>query len=453
MRAGPLAPAGPVRARGPLGSMFFPWCCGSGKEGIFRWRRPSDRRAEPSLVDCLEQLSALLALPQIPGEDGPQGFRMLEELHRLLRDVHIQVERALSQRSANGDGGSIGSACGDFDSLCMRCGQVPAALCMTCAQKDTGSMVSALPAAGALRAGGCLDSVSTSADTTHRQRDGRRCGWGGQGMRNPCRLRPHRPRLRAPPDAVKQPLALTLASAPEAKGAKVTEPQVFYIGDDEAWRCDDPHDTLPLVTGVAWKSEPGLPVPASSSQAGTMKRGAAPALPPTLWGSQDLRAEALEDCNPVERAQLVAQLRRQLHSLSEHSRHLLTVPLSAQATQRGSSSTGGTFREFLHACTSEDMVLIPPSCLEARRRSPEAPPIEVGLSDNGICNGMMGHRGPEDTIAVKVRAGDDANALMQLPPVPLTRHDEDEECECERYAVSRQKDGRLIWSPEPLPAG
>jgi len=186
-------------------------------------------------------------------------------------------------------------------------------------------------------------------------------------------------------------------------------------------------------------------------------------MPPTLWGAQGpstslqsgaRRAEAEEEVNPVERAQMIAQLRRQLHGLSEHSRHLLTVPLTARESERGGSSTGGTFREFLHACTSEDMVLIPPSCLEARRRLPEAPIPEAGVAVAAPeINGAEGPRAPAAAAQAKAKTVDDIlPALMQLP-MPHVDHDDDEECDCERYAVSRQRDGRLIWSPEPLPAG
>lgn len=483
--------------------MFFPWCCGAGKDGIFRWRRPPERRQELCLADCLEQLSALLALPQIPGEEGPQGFRMLEDLHRLLRDVHIQVERAMSQRSANGEGGSVGSRCNggpclgagvgdisalrdgcgcrDVESLCMRCGRVPAALCVTCAQ-DSSSIVGTFPVIGGLRTG-CLESTPDKCGATpnggcatasgsgdgaagrHRHRGQRGCGWASQGLRNPCRVRPHRPRLRCPPAVAAAPLALTSMAAEAAEAADASEvnllsqngnatgsrhdrkaePQQFYIGDDEAWRCDDPADTLPLVTGVNWRSEPGLPAPSSAAEKipggpSSSKRAEKLKVTPTLWGKQagPRRQEAEEDYNPAERAQTVAQIRRQLHGLSEHSRHLLTVPLSAHATDRGSSSAGGTFRELLHACTSEDMVLFPPSCLEARRRLPEAPAAEAkGEADKDI---------DADVACVPPPP-------VQLPIPPVVVHDDDEDADCERYAVSRQRDGRLVWQPEPLPAG
>lgn len=458
---------------------------------MFRWTNAPQRQPKLCLIDCLEQLSAILALPQIPNEDGPQGFRVLEELHRLLRDVHIQVERAMSQRSENGAGGSVGSrctggalrggigkisslrdgcasGCAGLESLCMRCAQVPAALCVTCAQGSSGLTEDVLPAVGGLRAGCLVENGPTNGLTAHRQPDAHRCGWGVQGARNPCRLRPHRPRLRVPISAAQQsPLALTQAAAPDAKevnapqwntidslppAGRLRGPQQFYIGDDEAWRCDDPNEAQCHVQGAPWQSEPGLPVPCNalglSPKSAFGKRHAASMLPPALWATQ---AEE-EECNPVERAQMVAQLRRQLHSLSEHSRHLLTVPLTGQATERGSSSTGGTFREFLHACTSEDMVLIPPSCLEARRRLPEAPLAEV-LLDHTVNNGVDCPRATVIANHAKAKdMDDDRPALMQLPIPPACR-DDDEECECERYAVSRQRDGRLIWMPETLPAG
>merc|ERR1719261_763461 len=99
----------------------------------------------------------------------------------------------MSQRSVNGAGGSLGSrctggpcigagvgdisalrdggsGCADFETLCMRCGQVPAALCVTCAQ-ESSSTVAVLPAGG-LRPG-CVDSAPTNGDVAHRKRDDR----------------------------------------------------------------------------------------------------------------------------------------------------------------------------------------------------------------------------------------------------------------------------------------
>lgn len=501
MRAGPLAPVGPS-SRVPVASMFLPWCCGAGKEGIFRWRKPPQHRQELCLRDCLEQLSALLALPQMPGEDA-----VLDDLHRLLRDVHIQVERAMSQRSPKGVGGSVGSrstglclngagvgdisalrggdacgsACGDPESLCMRCAAVPASLCVTCAQDSIysghGSSIVALPAVGGLRAG-CLDRKAVpgrSGAATERQ-----------GVRNPCRLRPHRPRLRVPvcaaleqsPPSASQTLPSTERVA-ESKAAFVPslldaiadvsrkQPMQFYIGDDEAWRCDDPSDTMPSCSGAAWQSELGLPAPPPGGLLGRSPPKAAHPMAP-LWGTQlstrtGSSLETIEE-NPAERAQTVATLRRQLHGLSEHSRHLHTVPLTGQATDRDSSSTGGTFREFLHACTSEDMVLIPPSCLEARRRLPEAP-HDAGMTEaaiavtmqgiDNVANGIEPQPPPLKALVpapakAKETKDEDTDALLALPPPPPCHADDDEECECERYAVSRQRDGRLIWSPEVL---
>lgn len=426
--------------------MFLPWCCGTGKEGLFRWRRAPERRPEMCLADCLEQLSSLLSVPQIFGDDGPQVFHMLEELHRLLHDVHIQVEKALSQRSAEGGGGSVGSRCrgspykseiGDvssardgvsrccsqMESFCIRCAQVPAALCISCAQ-DACSVVGALPALSALGRGrvhtGCPNGLSSGMDL----------------------------RARAPRSSDDQrSVHVQQATGSSASTTRQPAPQQFYIGDDEAWRCDDPKENVPPVAGGAWRSEPGLP-----------KQLPAPSRLPVKSSSHAMSAwekqarsrayelEAWDEESPRERANSVLQMRRQLNGLSEHSRHLLTVPVSTQASERASSSTGGTFRELFTACTSEDMVLVPPSCLQASAPSGGKSVIEGGgVMAPVVVGGVKGA-----VCHTKVRDTSDISAVLRHLPPPPQFFDDDEDCDCEKYAVSRQKDGRLVWAPEPL---
>lgn len=433
--------------------MFFPWCCGTGKEGLFRWRRAPERRPELCLADCLEQLSTLLALPQMPSDDGPQGFHVLEDLHRLLHDVTIQVEKALSQRSAEaGNGGaSVGSRChgvscksgiGDvaalrdgaircynkMETLCIRCAQVPASLCLSCS-RDSSSVP------GDVSASRCRGSLQQ------------------QGLRNPCRLRPQRPRLRPPAQNDQAPLKAAEVHTANSSATKESMPQQFYIGDDEAWRCDDPADNVPPVAGGAWRSELGLPkqqqqqLQPMHDNAGVAKHSFA------AWEKQArLRAcdsEGWEEQTPRERANTISLMRRQLNGLSEHSRHLLTVPVSVQGSDRASSSTGGTFREFFARCSSEDMVLIPPSCLEARRQQAE----ESGNQARGApAPTFAGAINGVDCQTKENDISDVAVVLRNLPP-PAQFFDDEEDCDCERYAVSRQKDGRLTWAPEPLRAG
>jgi hypothetical protein len=235
-----------------------------------------------------------------------------------------------------------------------------------------------------------------------------------------------------------------------AAGQQRLNPQQFYIGDDEAWRTDDPADTLPLVTGGAWRSEPGLP----NQKTGKPALAAVPSTGSRSKYAKSLQLRAVpeeEEDNPAERARLVADLRKQLQGLSTHSRHLLTVPLVTQATDRTTSSTGGTFREYLPICNSEDMLLLPPSCLEAEKRPPE---MQQAVGGANIGNGQhISGGGAQDNDADDITA-----ALKQMPPpMPMppahVTIEDDEECDCERYAVSRQRDGRLVWAPEQYCAG
>jgi len=265
-------------------------------------------------------------------------------------------------------------------------------------------------------------------------------------------LPPPRPRLRVP-------CVTEIAKLDEAAQGRSHElspdprPVCYYIGDDEAWRCDDTADTLPPVTGRQWRSLPGLPAPPPAAlppaplpapallvepQPAVQQAAAqAPALSSSASANQRMNipsdllhlGSGEDDVSPAERARLEAQIRKQLHGLSDNSRHLLTVPLNLQISERATSSTGGTFREFWQACTSEDMMLIAPSaCLEARRKASDTPPLQVP---------PPGHENGVDAAQAKVQAAG-----------PITTMDDDEEVECERYCVARQKDGRMIWFPE-----
>lgn len=318
----------------------------------------------------------------------------------------------------------------------MCCARVPAALCVTCSQDFRHNE----PLVQVPWRPGCAEGAMGDSNPANSKRSGRRCGWGSQGLRNPCRLRPHRPRLRIPPPAQQEALAPPLVNG----AARLPAPQQFYIGDDEAYCCSGMDDTLPLVSGTAWQSAPGL----RSNVPELLSRPSAPAptIPLALRDQQD------DELSPVERAQLISQVRRQLNGLSENSRHLVTAPTADQLTDRGGSSTGGTFREFftLQVCTSEDITLAPPSCLEARRRLPEAPAAgAVPAAPDESCKGAV------RVTAMEAKAQEEDKWLELDPPLLPTVFDDefDEDPHCERYNVSRLQDGRLIWSPEPLPAG
>lgn len=179
------------------------WCCRAAAKA---------RPPELLLTECLEQLSALLAALQAPGEKGPEGAQLLWELRGLLREVHSAVEAAV------GNG-----------------------------QRDTVFCTAEASSA---------DDPSLPTPRLPLQR---------RVFKLRRRVRPRVPRLRrgslgrlAGCDR-----GFGSCSGGEAPGARRYHNVVDTSNAGDAWRCDDAMEGYGPVCsfGMPWDSAPGLPPP------------------------------------------------------------------------------------------------------------------------------------------------------------------------------------------------
>lgn len=377
----------------------------------------ASKRTERVFGECLESLSALLAVLRSPGGreelpvDPPNGEHLLRDLRGLLRDVRLALEASIGEASPGGP---------RRRALVTRWHHWWAA------------RWSRRPRDKALR--------------TWRLKGRRRSASNGQGEES-CRRRlceasadftpADRPLLT---DAVEfsvlspEPLLDVVIPVSPAEQAIVSQ-------GGEQWCCESTGDEE-AASGISapWRSAPGLPTPQL-----------------TLRSDGDFSPEKIQkaECEVVEspeqvqlRQAAILRLRHQLYAISDRSRHLPGVPgPEAPRTTRSPGphlySRPGTFRELFsceQATLSTNACGVSEVVVQDRRMS--RPPA-------GAVPAMLPAQPPAQAVAPVVLADIPlAQVPAPAPPRPEPKYDGDDVKADELYVAVKGKDGQVTWRPK-----
>jgi len=387
-----------------LTPMVLAWFCSVGKK---RKHDSPPLRSETLFTECLEHLTALLLLLQTPGEEGPQGLKLLQELRGLLPDVLRAIEESL----ANPDAGcSVGS-----DALFLGEG-AGCALSRTLLSSDTApvSNVSAVEAKPM-----CL-THSINPEGLPQEDGAQEQDWRGE----------------------------------EWSCADAAEERMLGASSSAA----SPLRRLPRASAA------GLPpprVPPSTLREGTEGLEDGGDMQERAFQVSELRRLVRLLSDPAGRTLLAAP-----DASLEQSAWALA---SSSSRSCGCVTTGGgTLREILQACSSQHIELAGADFLvhQARDRQ-EAFEQSMASIDRGVelwlqTNAEAHHRqvagalpgGEGDAVAtageLAIDPADEDTVTGHRGPeagaAPLGQA-EDEDVECERYMSTQLPDGRVIWMP------
>jgi len=222
--------------------------------------------------------------------------------------------------------------------------------------------------------------------------------------------------------------------------------------DDDDW--DGGMGVAGYLRAHCRRSSPGLPPSAAQSRRCSVS-------PPREREPQP--QEDFREQDPAERARQVLLMRRQLLALSDNSRLLVGAPhlsghLAREGTDRGSSN-GGTFREILRACGTDEMSFIASDCIVHEVSQSNAsstrgrPPLGIEQSAQAVV--VAPWLQPQDPRMALLNGGSYskmANGPLP-PPVPAAQvrppmvDSDDEDSDCEHY-IPAQEDGRIVWRPK-----
>lgn len=432
--------------------MVLGWFCSVGK-----WRRAPPHKSEMLLTECVEHLTALLLFLRTPGDcgEGPQGITLLHKLHGLLPDVHSAVEEALGEQSLLGDGEPSAIFIGEG---------VEVAGCFL-----AHKLLAAPEACGSLKE--AEQPQQPQQQESQQQQPPPQQQQQQQKEEEQQHHKQHENATILEAIEAVQKLACTMnVVEPEEEGMPEEWRGEEWNYIDEAEERAGP-DT-PGSRGGPRVSAGGLPPPSPEcSWRGAMD---------TCFAPQVSEYSADVQVRPLQ----VAELRRVLRNLGDPAgRVLQTVPNPQfERFAPASSSRGGTLREFLKVCTSDDMQLAGPDCLlhQARAR-PEASP-KVHSMAHQLSRGaapaeadtrhlLQAHSLAQQVprVAVAAESSLDPEAAVAAGSIAAAgvsgsvaaagataggqADSEDEDIECDRYVATQLPDGRIFWTPSVgLPA-